>query len=100
MRTVIRRMLGLVMIAEAAFVLSTVFTNVSRGVAFVAYNTRSFRGKVGSRDESCAHSGELMVPTRIVDSRSLSGMYRDFNPRGRFGGYDDWVMGVRECHGF
>ena len=37
---------------------------------------------------------ELMVPTGIIDSWSVSRTNGDFNPRGRFGGYDDWAIRV------
>ena len=65
----------------------------------MTYNTRSFGGKVGRRDESCAHSGELMIPTGIVNSRSVSRTDGDFDPRGRFGRYDDWTMWVAWVNG-
>ena len=46
MRTMIRRMLGLVMITEVAFILLAVFANVFWGTAFVTYNTRGFGREV------------------------------------------------------
>ncbi len=80
MRTMIGRVLGLVAITEVASILLTVFADMSRGTAFVTYNTRGFGREVGSRNELCAHSGKLMVPTGIIDGRSVSRTDGDFNP--------------------
>ena len=99
MRAIIGRVFGLVTLTKAALILLTVFANVSWMAAFVAYNARSFRREVGSRDEMCAYVGKLMVPTGIVDSRSVLRTDGDFDPGGRFGRYDDWTMWVAWVNG-
>ncbi len=68
------------MIAETAFILLAIFANLSWGMAFVTYNTRGFGREVGSRDESCAYIGKLMIPTGIINGRGMSRTDRDFNP--------------------
>ncbi len=82
------------MITETAFVKLTVLADMSWGATLMTYNMRGFGREVGSRDEPCAHSGELMIPTRVVDGWSVSRTDGDFNPRGGFGGYDDWTVRV------
>ncbi len=94
MRAMIGRVFGLVTITEAASILSAVFVDMSRGTAFITYNTRGFGREVGSGDELCAYCGKLMIPTRIINSRSVSRPDGDFYPRRGFGGDDDWVVRV------
>ena len=94
MRTMVGGMLGPVAVTKTAFILSAIFADVSWGTALMTYNTRGFGREVGSRDESCAYIGKLMIPIGIVDSWSVSRTDGDFDPRGRFGGDDDRTVRV------
>ena len=84
MGAMVGRVVRFVMITKAAFVKLAVLADMSWGVTLVAYNTRGFGREIGSRDKSCVHSGKLMIPTRVVDGRSVSRTDGDFDPRGGF----------------
>jgi len=72
-------------IAEAALILSAIFTNMSGVVAFVANDARGVGREVWGRNESRAYCGELAVPLWTVNGRGWSRADGDFDPRGGLG---------------
>ena len=84
-RAVVWRVVRFEAIAEAALILSAVFTNMPWVVAFVTNDARGVGREVGSRNESRAYCGELTVPLWTVNGRGRSRTDGDFDPRGGFG---------------